>query len=330
MLTDIGNQVIIPSFQAFADNAQLLEDKAEIFCSAPDETKLIAVQNQWKETAYSIKKIELFKNGPINDGLLYPNIDFWPVRPNDVNNYFNNAANITSAELSTKGSTVKGSPVIEYQIFDKANGNTTVLANFTSSPDAEKRKDYLIALTQNLNTIAQQINTSWTTGYLQTFIDNDGTDIYSSSNSLVNAILELEDYIKGMKLGYPSGKKDGNLYPENVEAYQSGESINFMNENLEILEQTFKGGNGQGLDDYLNFVGAEQDGLLLSEKIITQFAACHSKSNAITLPLSEAVTQQPAAINELYIELQKLLVYLKVDMVNNLGITITINDNDGD
>ena len=288
------------------------------------------MQAAWKETAYALKKVELFKTGPVNDGLLYPSIDFWPVRTNDVNNYFNNTASITAAGLATKGSTVKGSPVIEYQLFDRSGGNPAVLARFTSAPDAAKRKDYLLALTENLNATAQQLYDAWNTAYLPVFTGKDGTDIASSSNGLVNEILALEDYVKGMKVGYPAGKKDGNLYPENVEAYASGESVTFITKNLDVLEAAFKGGTGQGFDDYLDFVGAEDNGTPLSQKILAQFAVCRAKCNAVTVPLSDAVTQQAPAVNGLYAELQKLLVYLKVDMVNNLGITITLNDNDGD
>lgn len=330
MLGDIGNQVILPAFAGFAQQSALLKQEAAVFCAAPDAGKLTSLQNRWKETAYAIKKIELFKNGPVNDGFFYPSIDFWPVRTNDVDNYFHTATSITNAELSGKGSTVKGSPVIEYLLFDRSNGNAAVLEKFSTGTDAAKRRDYLLALTENLNDIAQQLNTSWSGPYITAFIANDGTDISSSSNSLVNEILALEDYAKGMKLGYPAGKKDGTLYPQNVEAYQSGESIRFLKENLSVLEATFTGGTGQGFDDYLNFVGAEDNGILLADKIISQFAVCHAKCDAITVPLSDAVTQQPDAVTELHTELQKLLVYLKVDMVNNLGITITLNDNDGD
>lgn len=330
MLTDIATQVALPAFADFKTHAEALVEQSQTFYNHTDEANLLLLQDRWRETAYAIKRTELFKTGPVNTGMYYPSIDFWPVRSNDVENYIGNNTLFTSYDLTSKGSTVKGSPVIEYLIFDRAQGNTAVLAKFTSAPDAGKRKDYLLALTQNLSMLANQLYGTWNSSYQFTFVTQDGTDIQSSSNSLVNDILALEDFVKGMKIGYPAGKKDGNLYPENVEAYQSGESIRFVKENLRVLEAAFTGGTGQGLDDYLNFVGAEDNGTLLSEKITAQFAVCHSKCDAVTLPLSDAVSQQPAAVTELYNELQKLLVYLKVDMVNNLGITITLNDNDGD
>lgn len=330
MLTDISTQVILPAFADFNTRSQTLHEQSIEFYNNPTEAQLLLLQDTWRQTAYAIKRVELFQTGPMTTGMYYPSIDFWPVRTNDVENYISNTTNFSSNDLTTKGSTVKGSPVIEYLIFDRAGGNSAVLAKFTTATDAGKRKDYLIALTQNLNTQAAALYSLWNTSYQYTFASKDGTDIQSSANSLVNDILALEDYAKGMKIGYPAGKKDGNLYPENVEAYQSEESIRFVEENLDVLEQTFTGGSGQGLDDYLNFVGAEDNGTLLSDKIVAQFAVCNSKCQAINVPLSDAVTQQPSQVTELYNELQKLLVYLKVDMVNNLGITLTLNDNDGD
>ncbi|MBL0910989.1 MAG: imelysin family protein [Bacteroidia bacterium] len=330
MLTDIGNKVIVPSFVEFATASTQLETEAQAFCAAPDIAGLEIVQQRWKETAYAIKKIELFQEGPVKNALLYPMIDFWPVRTNDVNNYLANSTTITKQDLNSKGSTVKGSPVIEYLIFDKTGGNSAVLDRFTTAADASKRKDYLLALTDLLQDHAQQLSAEWSGTYLSTFTQNDGTGISSSSNSLVNELFALEDYIKGMKVGAPAGKKDGNLYPMNVEAYYSSESMAFIRVNLDILEACFKGGDGQGFDDYLDFTEAELDGVALSKVISDQFGVCRSKCDAVTMPLSDAVSQQPAQVNELYTELQRLLVYLKVDMVNNLGITITLNDNDGD
>lgn len=330
MLNDIGTKAILPSFAQFAQQTALLRQEAASFVNAPDAAGLVSLQNRWKESAYALKKVELFKNGPVNTGMFYPAIDFWPVRTNDVETYFNATGTFTSAGLTAKGSTVKGSPVIEYLIFDPVNGNTAVLDRFTVHADAAKRKAYLVALCENLDGIAQQLDDQWKNGYFSTFVANDGTSITSSANSLVNEILALEDYAKGMKVGYPSGKKDGNLYPQNVEAYASGQSIAFVKKNLDVLEAVFTGADGQGLDDYLDFVGAEDGGVRLSEKIRSQFTVCQNKCDAVNLPLSQAVSQQPQAVTELYNELQKLLVYLKVDMVNNLGITITLNDNDGD
>lgn len=330
MLQDIGNKVIIPAFSGFASHAQTLDTDAQAFCASPGLQTLQQLQQSWKETAYAIKHIELFKEGPVNSAFLYPAIDFWPVRSDDADAYLAGSTPITKTDLESKGSTVKGSPVIEYLLFDKTGGNTAVLDRFTTAALAARRRDYLLALTALLKEQAAQVYAEWTGSYLATFTHNDGTGISSSSNSLVNALFGLTDYIKGTKIGTPAGKKDGTLYPTHVEAYYSDASTAFILANLDILEACFNGGDGQGFDDYLDFMEAELDGVPLSQVIRNQFEVCRTQCNALGMPLSDAVLQSPQATDELYTEWQRLLVYLKVDMVNNLGIVITLNDNDGD
>jgi uncharacterized protein YjfI (DUF2170 family) len=54
-----------------------------------------------------------------------------------------------------------------------------------------------------------------------------------------------------------------------------------------------------------------------------------ANGNAI-MPWSDFVQQNPAESKEIYLEYQKLIPLIKVDLTSALGIIITYQDNDGD
>ena len=68
----------------------------------------------------------------------------------------------------------------------------------------------------------------------------------------------------------------------------------------------------------------------LSQVILRQFDAALAALRAIDGPLETAVQANPAQVESAYQETLSLLTLLKADMVNQLGLTLTFNDNDGD
>jgi predicted lipoprotein len=97
------------------------------------------------------------------------------------------------------------------------------------------------------------------------------------------------------------------------------------------MHTIYTGGDGLGFDDYLDFLGAEgEGGLPLSQVIDDQFVTTLAAFDAIEGTLHTTVTDQPDQVNAAYEEVRTLLVLLKADMANQLGVTLTFNDNDGD
>ena len=130
-----------------------------------------------------------------------------------------------------------------------------------------------------------------------------------------------------MKLAAPLGLSDGEAAdPGKVEAPLSGTSLSRIRANLASVEQAFTGGDGLGLDDYLEFLDANTQAALVEEKLAEALNAL----DAIEEPLETAVTNQPDAVQALYDAVQALLVATSVDAANQLGITVTFSDADGD
>ena len=111
---------------------------------------------------------------------------------------------------------------------------------------------------------------------------------------LTNQIVTVLEIAIREKLGQPLGIAAGDgPHPAEVEAGLSGNSLAQLQQNLITAETAFTGGDGLGLDDYLDYLEAESDGVPLSQKINDQFAATHAALNAIQPPLQTAVSKTP-------------------------------------
>ena len=88
--------------------------------------------------------------------------------------------------------------------------------------------------------------------------------------------------------------------------------------------------NGLGLDDYMNFVNAENNSVQLSNIIDNQITNILEKVNNLPGTLGNDIINNKPMVQETYQELQKFVPLIKVDMTSALGVLITYQDNDGD
>ena len=151
--------------------------------------------------------------------------------------------------------------------------------------------------------------------------------------------MHYEFYVRRGKVGLPLGVFNGFSQlelPELVECYYSGKSTQNLVRSINSLRKYVTGSsylnndNGLGLDDYMDFVNAEQSTQQLSTVIDNQFLTILDEVNNINGPLSEEIINNKSQITQTYQELQQLVPYIKVDMTSALGVLITYQDNDGD
>lgn len=341
MLQNIGNTIILPSYLHFKKASDSLVNVALLFKADPSEDNLIHLQNAWKYAAEAWKSAELFKIGPgadLQKGY-YGSIDFQPANSSAIESAISLGTIIDNAYIESKGTSVKGLPALEYLLFNRTNGNTYIIDQFSAASDPEgKRKEYVYALCLNLQTKATGIYNDWNPSggnYIATFVAADGKGITSSISYLVNELTYLAEIIKNKKVGEPLGTMNSGIaVPTAVEAGQSESSLAFIKANIQSMENTFLGkgttGDLSGLDDLLNHLKATKNNSPLSDQIKAEFQTVYSKLNAITPPLQTAVVDNPQAVQGLYDELVNLIVLIKVDMASQIGVLITIGDNDGD
>lgn len=334
MLTNIGNNVIIANYLSLQTEANALDAAVIQFNTTTDSANLANLQTAFN-TAYATWQLcSVFELGPGESQLIRLNLNTFPTDTAQIN------ANIASGvyDLGTAANVdAKGLPAIDFLLFESTF--ITTLANYTTANNATNRKTYLLALSNEIKTKANNIYNAWIASggnYINTFITNSGTDIGSSLGLLINQLNYDFETIKNFKIGIPLGKKTlGTPLPEKVEGYFSGTSLALVIKHLKTIENIYLGRSelgvdGLGLDDYLTHLKTPYNSGLLSDAIRAQLQTAISKLQSIPSPLSQTVVSNPTVVDAAYIELQKLVVLLKADMPAALGTLITYADNDGD
>ena len=337
MLTNIGNNIIIPDYQNLSAAVNTLDSAIAAFNTNPNATNLTNVQTIFKNAYRAWEVCSVFQFGPADTEFLTTNCNTFPVDSNRVNTNINSGSYTLSAATNVSA---KGFPGIDYLLFGTGINNTEILARYTTTSDAANRRQYLADISAEIKTNVSYVLNAWLPAggnYIHTFVAATGTDVGSSTGQLVNQLdLDL-DNLKNYKIAIPVGKQSGGtLYPNEVEAYYCGISSELLTLQVKGLQSLYLGKSaagidGLGFDDYLIQIGAKaSDGSDLNTSIKNQFTSAITKCQAMPDPLSTTVSSQTSLVNASYQELQKLLVLLKTDMPSALAILITYSDNDGD
>jgi predicted lipoprotein len=327
MLNNIGNNVLMAGINSLAVSAASAQTAVNAFTANPSGSTLTGAQTAWAALSQNWAAVAPLDFGPIQDNPIEANVETWPVSSSKIE-----AAITAGSSAATVGADSKGLKGLEYLLFD-ANGNAAVLAKYAGGT-AAAREAFLNSVAQDLSNQAGILQNDWKNSYLSTFESAQGNDVSSSVSQLVNTISLYLDQVKNMKIGNPIGMgvkvNDNKPHPDMIEYTIAEESLPVMTANLRAMKAAFDGGSGQGLDDLLNYVKAQKNGQNLSAVVDGQFDDAINKINAINPPYATAVGSQTQQVQAVFASLKTLIAYFKVDVANNLGVTITFTDTDGD
>jgi predicted lipoprotein len=328
MLTNISTNIIIPAYTTYQANTTTLDAAVTAFNTSPSLTTLTALQAAFKAAYLQWQSTSTFEFGPAAQIELRVNTNTYPADIAQIN------SNITTSTYNSgllANLAAKGFPALDYLLFGTGADNNAILVQYTTGANAAYRKTYLAALSAELKANATTVLNAWTGAYKTTFVNADGTDVGSSVGQLTNQLVYDYEILKNYEIGIPAGVQSmGTTYPQKVQAFYSGISLQLLNQHLAALKNIYTGATGLGFDDYLISANAKYSGGSLNDAIIAQFASATTKLQLLTDPLSANVQNNNTAVVAAYTELQKLTVLLKTDMTSSLGILITYGDNDGD
>ncbi len=336
MLANIADNLIMPQYQNFKVDADSLQLLTTAFSATPDLTNLLALQAKFTEAYMSYQWISTFEIGPAETDIIRANFNTFPCDTVQINSNINSGV----YDLATVSNIdAKGFPALDFLLYGATLNNNYVLSLYTTSPTAANAKNYLNALVNEIKTKTDALNNSWaSTGgnYVSTFKNSTGSDVGSSIGMLVNQLNYDFELLKNARIGIPLGKKSlGIPLPEKSEAFYSQQSLLLVMEHIKNIENIYLGrsksnSDGLGFDDYLAHINARYGSGSLNDAIKNKFVSAKAKLIAIPGPLSQAVLTSPAIVDAAYLELQQLVVLLKVDMTSSLGVLITYVDSDGD
>jgi uncharacterized protein len=332
LLTSWGEGVLLPLYGDFETRTSVLAGRVAQLCASPDDETLGAARDAWWDARAPFKQAEIFAFGPYQDlpWRIGPKIDFWPARPDTVDEVLAGTDPLDEATVLELGAPARGLPAIEYLLYPPEVLPPEEYAGGT------RRCEYLTALGADLFARAGDLRRAWDPygdDYLGELIEaGRGSETFMSLpmavGEVVNRMGFLLENMRNDKLRKPlGGSVDGPPAPNAAESRFSGRSLEDLRDNVRGLKLVYFGpGEGApGLGSYLRARGKEFDPFMTA-----RFDAVMAAIGKVPEPLTLGVAENPRSVVKLIDALDELGRAVQVDILNALATNVAFNDNDGD
>ena len=323
MLTSYADELIVPGYEVYVSKLTDLQEAWVAFESGPESATLATLQKALVSAWAHWQSVAFWNFGPAVDIALLSRTNTYPSDTALIQNWL--AAGSWDLELASSLDG-RGFPALDYLLWSRSSD--AVIAQSADSDWMALASD----LISGLKSDAVAVRDEWNNSYRNVFVQADGTDVGSSAGLIVNAGNQyLEVQLRDGKIGIPLGVRSlGIPLPEKSEAFYSGESIELALAGLDGFREWFDGA-GSDLLDYIDATGATFDGTPLRQEISSRIESSRGLMTALQgESLPNLIENQPEDLDELYQNLQSLVIISKVDVPSALGILITYQDNDGD
>ena len=331
--TNLATGIIIPAYTQLQVHTDELVTTIEVFNNNPTEDNLVVAQAALKNSWIAWQRASIYLFGPSESVALRNSLNTYPTDVNQID------ANIQTGDYilsSLANQAAVGFPAIDYLLNGLATGNTDIMEQYRG--EADGRKQYLTDLGNDIKSRVDQSLNGWVAdgeNYTATFTEEAalGIDIGSSLSTIVNALdLHFQRYVRDGKVAIPAGVRSAGVpRPIAIEALYGGYSVELLQESLSAYEDLFMGiaadnTDGTGLYDYLVAIDAKD----LADDMQAQFDITQLATGNLADPPGNQIDTDLDALTNVFIEMQKLVVFIRSDMASLMGISITNQDNDGD
>lgn len=292
VINDISNNINASTYLQLKTNTADLYTACLVFSSNSTEQNLNICRDFWKAARSTWEQSEGFIYGPVATENIDPRIDTWPVNFVDLNAQIYGANEFTDSYVNNLEDALKGFHPIEFLLWGQ-NGTKTY-NQFT-----HREKEYLVALTKNLEALTSDLynqwNTSVTDSYIHHFKNPSALNPYYSNKKsviqeVVNAMIGICDEVASSKIGEPFINADPSLEES---PYAQNSMTDFRN-NIKSVQNVYLGkfnSDGIGLEDLVRKYNLSLDNTIKA-KINTSITAL----NNITDPFGTAIISQPTQV----------------------------------
>lgn len=331
VLKQAAEKIIIPAFQNFNTKLSTLKTKTTAFTTTANATTLNEVRIAWLAAYKAWQHVEMFNIGKAEELAFVNHMNIYPVTTGDIDT---NIANGGYDLNHPNNHDAQGFPALDYLFYGVGANDTAILEKYTTNANAAKYKKYVTDVVAKMSDITTQIITDWNGGYKTTFINSSGNTATSSLNKLVNDfIFYYEKGLRANKFGIPAGNFSATPLPNKVEAfYRKDVSKELALEALSAVKAFFNGYEfntttpGSSFKAYLDALNKSD----LVTKINNQFDAAKNQINTLNANFYQQINSDNAQMTKAYDELQKAVVFLKVDMLQAFNVSVDYVDADGD
>jgi len=331
MLKNLADNIIIPAFEDLNSDIDALVISGENFTTTPNQDNLTSLRTSWLAAYKTWQQVEMFNIGKAEELQYSFFMNIYPLTVTDVE------SNIASGSYDLNNANnhdAQGFPALDYLLYGVADSDVAILAKYTTESNAANYKKYITDVLSQMSSLTIQVLNDWTSSYRVQFIASTDNTATSALNKMTNDyIYYFEKGLRANKFGIPAGVFSTEPLPKKVEAFYNQDISKELS--LEALNATINFFNGKhynsatigvSFSDYLESL----ENSILSQIIVNQFTVAKNEINTLDNNFYNQVITDNSAMLSSYDELQKVVVLLKVDMLQAFDISTDYVDADGD
>jgi len=332
LLTNWANNIIIPLYDNFNTNLNLLSEEVTKFNETPNLDNLKLVREKWLNAYKSWQHVEMFNLGKAEETYFQSKMN---VYPSDKERIERNLTSETYSLDNPNNNDAQGFPALDYMLYGTDESDEKIIEKY--SLENKKYNTYLSSLVNKMVSNTSVVVNDWNQNK-ETYINSTENTSTSSINKITNDfIYYYEKLFRANKIGIPAGVFSGSKLPDRVEGYYSKiYSKDLALEAMSAIENFFVGKKynseekGESLESYLNFLNSEKNGTSLSKSITDQFKIAKETIDKLNNDFASQVNEDNNKMLVAYDEIQKGVVFMKTDMLQSLSISVDYVDADGD
>lgn len=280
-LNNVVDLAMVPAAAAFADLAETLNTQVAAYCADnTDAAKQTAARIAWQQAMLQWQELDVMQFGPL-DAETRSYIYTWPESDTCKVDETVVLAKQAGFDVATTTPPRRGLDALEYLLFNEntglscADGNkTTAMQNWDNdTSDAQKktdRCDYAKLVAANLEQKATELEAS-ARAY---DVDGQNPSLQGFANSMSDALFYVDKLTKDSKLGevLPAANRIS-FTADKLEFQYADINREAIRSNLIGALAVINGGNGGGLDDYLEAAGQKDLADTMKAKLQTAIDA---------------------------------------------------------
>ena len=335
MLANWADNIIIPAFESFVDNMDSLSLAANEFTDIPNQENLINLKQSWLNAYLAWQTVDMFDIGKAEEITLRNFINVYPLDAQGMTTtLLAGDYDLTSVNRQDE----QGFSALDYLLHGLGNSDEEIIAFYTDDTNGLKYKTFLTDIVDRMHSLTSIVLADWKESYRDEFIERDGNAATESVNSMINDyIYYYEKFLRAGKVGIPAGVFSNTPLSDRVEAkYRGNVSKELLIKALHSAQDFFNGvhfsqeDSGMSLNGWINDLEASGETNNIDSLINNQFGLIHSQLENLNSDLGQQVEADNIKMLETYDILQKNVIFMKVDMLQLLDITVNYVDADGD
>ncbi len=331
MLQHWADEIIIPSYADYEQRCAEMQTAQQRFSEAATTENLQSLRSAWLEAYRSWQHVAFFEIGKAEEVSLRNRSNIYPTDTDEIRSLISSMD--YNLELPSSYD-AQGFPALDFLLYGSGADDDEIII-YLSEP---RSAAYLADLVESLTSLASEVHGHWLSSYRDIFIAADGSSATASTDKLVNDFLfHYEKFLRAGKIGIPAGVFSGNVIAGSVEApYSAIYSKELFFEAFDAMRDFFQGisvkdgSDGSSMEDYLIHVQERNDLADIAQNIENQWVLADAFIQDLDEDFGRQLAEDPTRMLGAFDELQKAVIFLKVDMMQALNIQVDFVDADGD